>query len=98
MISVLPMPFATQVMLSVTMIGGRFSPVIIIPFRKPMHVVAARASAAPSSVTPAGDGESCMAFMTLAITTVERPACAPTERSMPPVRITKVIPMASMDI
>ena len=73
---------------SVTMKGGRLTQAIKAPLRKPKNRPVSSAAGMPSSPQP-GMSEA----ITPAIEAAAR--IEPTERSMPPVRMTKVMPAAS---
>lgn len=73
---------------SVTMKGGSFSQAMMAPLRKPQARPAAIAAGTPS-MPRSGTSETMTAIM------AEAARMEPTERSMPPVRMTKVMPAAS---
>ena len=82
-------PRATLIMPSVAMNGGRRPIVISAPFPRPQARPTTRPTAAAAAI---GSPASCaVPSATPASATIE-----PTDRSMPPVRITNVIPTATI--
>ena len=78
-----------KLLASVAINGSTRSRVITQPFSAPKSPPAARPASAASQIgTPA-------TFHSCAITTADSPATAPTERSIPPVRITTDSPSAT---
>lgn len=86
-------PAAMLSMPSVTMKDGIFQRVEIQPLRKPQAAPVAMQASSAKVIATAGDRLS--SIMTVAPTTVQSASTEPTERSMPPVRMTKVMPAAS---
>jgi len=84
-------PRAITSMPSVVIKGGMCSLVMITPFTRP---------STPPTASPAtnASGTGTSDWSRLAVMTVERASTEPTERSMPPVRITYVMPMAMMPL
>ena len=67
--------------------GGRASPAIRPPLTAPTAAPAATPASAATAAEP-------VAFMLRAVTTDAKAIAEPTERSIPPERITKVMPRA----
>ena len=92
-------PLPTSIIASVTMKGGMPNRVIIAPENPPMtpHSITAAAHARniPTADASAPPAKSRMNF---AASTADSASKLPTERSMPPVMITIVMPMATMAI
>src|SRR3954466_1668707 len=77
---------------SVTMRGGIFALATRKPFRPPGAGPAARATTRPTGIVPQWSAPT--AFIALTLTTPLKTATAPTDRSMPAVMITNVMPVA----
>jgi hypothetical protein len=77
-------------------ISGGIRPLVMnTPLTTPHPVPVAMPAAAPSAMTPQPARAPPCAAITLAATTPEKTRTDPTERSMPPVTMTKVMPTAS---
>ncbi len=75
----------------VAMKGGTLNFVMTMPLTSPGKTEAARTSSdAAAMVQPTGMPEASKSCMSLAAPTEARPITKPTERSMPPVMMTKV--------
>lgn len=77
-------PLAASMVASVAMKGGRRSPAIMPAFSAP---------AASPAATPAGSATANPCGDSCAATTLASAATVPTDRSMPPVMITRHMPM-----
>ena len=86
------MPRATLSMAKVVMNDWRLKRVVTQPLTRPMLPVTASVSATTGIVSR----PSCI--RPLAATTAPSAMTAPTERSMPPMRMTMVMPMAMMPL